>query len=580
MNSSERTQLLEVYGEWLSEHRPLWARYFSFAAMISAVVLIPMDFAMFANGVSYARLHAATAATFCMELLILGVIGQSKKIPNKQFQICNIYLPLLAPGLFYNFLYIHFILYVSPLDQKWVQVGTYMALFFTNVFLYRFMIEQYLLSGVTVGLLFLAIRFFPDKKNDLLLFVTFQVVTGVFAVLLRREFVSSLFTKKQREDLDAHVAASVAQAATQTAHDIRSPLAALKAISADLPELSEEKRVLLQTATARINDIANDLLSRADLLHVGKRGGRNGSRFLSPSKLAVELRPKVESVHLVSAIDRVATEKRFQYKSLSKIKLEFEITQETYPIFIAAVESDLKRVFSNLIDNAVEAMNEGGDVRTSISAMNGAVALVVRDNGKGIPSDMLPKLGKRGATFGKTKGTGLGLHYSISTAESWGGSLDIQSKEGQGTSIVLKFPIVAPPVWFVESITLQIAARIVIVDDELNIHQLWDYRFKQLSKNRSIEVVHLYNPMEVSSEIGSKPGDATASLYLIDYEFAKSEVTGIDLILKYNLNDKAVLTTNRYDEINIRSSCEMNRIKLLSKIMVGYVPVKQLLSKN
>ena len=68
--------------------------------------------------------------------------------------------------------------------------------------------------------------------------------------------------EQQRQMVVFEKKSIIFQLAQQVAHDIRSPLAALNAVTKNLPEVDEEKRLLIRRAVQRIDDIANDLSSK------------------------------------------------------------------------------------------------------------------------------------------------------------------------------------------------------------------------------------------------------------------------------------------------------------------------------
>jgi signal transduction histidine kinase len=85
--------------------------------------------------------------------------------------------------------------------------------------------------------------------------------------------------------------------------------------------------------------------------------------------------------------------------------------------------SPMERVFQNLIGNAIEAMTNGGKVQVRAERGVEDVAVVVQDNGPGIPPEIAGDLFQPFATAGKANGVGLGLALSRKTVLSHGGDL-------------------------------------------------------------------------------------------------------------------------------------------------------------
>jgi signal transduction histidine kinase len=105
----------------------------------------------------------------------------------------------------------------------------------------------------------------------------------------------------------------------------------------------------------------------------------------------------------------------------------------------------LRQVLGNLIENAVKYSPEGGEVRVSAAAANGAVQIAVRDAGPGIPSEqhgrIFEKFGRADVEGGSKPGTGLGLFIARSIAEAHGGSLEVSSGAEPGSTFTLTLPI-------------------------------------------------------------------------------------------------------------------------------------------
>jgi len=102
----------------------------------------------------------------------------------------------------------------------------------------------------------------------------------------------------------------------------------------------------------------------------------------------------------------------------------------------------LEQVLVNLLSNARDAMRPGNTVRVRTGRSNGRenwIELLVSDNGCGIPADALPKLFKFLYTT-KPGGTGLGLWLAKRTAVEHGGTIEVESQVGKGSTFVLRFP--------------------------------------------------------------------------------------------------------------------------------------------
>jgi signal transduction histidine kinase len=109
----------------------------------------------------------------------------------------------------------------------------------------------------------------------------------------------------------------------------------------------------------------------------------------------------------------------------------------------AVIEADprrLKDALFNLVGNAVEATPEGGKVEVEIDELGRAARIAVRDSGRGMPPDVLDRLGTPFFTT-REEGTGLGVVVARATFAQHGGSLVYSSEQGRGTTAVGTLPV-------------------------------------------------------------------------------------------------------------------------------------------
>lgn len=99
----------------------------------------------------------------------------------------------------------------------------------------------------------------------------------------------------------------------------------------------------------------------------------------------------------------------------------------------------IRRVFVNLIENAVDSMPAGGQLSIGSNKSNRYLELIVADTGVGIPENVSRELWKPPITT-KPKGIGLGLAICKRIAEAHGGSITVDSVEGKGTTMTLRLP--------------------------------------------------------------------------------------------------------------------------------------------
>jgi signal transduction histidine kinase len=204
------------------------------------------------------------------------------------------------------------------------------------------------------------------------------------------------------------------------AHDIRSPLSALNLFAHPKTQINTDSRELLQMTIQRIQGIADSLLT------VSGQQAR-------PSVL----RPKTS---LSKVLEPLLQEKQQRWNTKPGLRFVWDMQAVRNHFVVGLSQSDLSRVLSNLIDNAIEATP--GDVTISISSsLEGSrLRMTISDTGKGMSAEVIGKIGRPGATFGKAGGTGLGVYSVRRILESVGGELKYDSVEGKGTEVTIYFP--------------------------------------------------------------------------------------------------------------------------------------------
>ncbi|OGR98493.1 MAG: hypothetical protein A2V88_05980 [Elusimicrobia bacterium RBG_16_66_12] len=360
---------------------------------------------------------------------------------------------------------------------------------------------------------------------------------------------------------------AVSTLASQVAHDIRSPLAALDSVIKDVSHLPEDKRIIIRSAVSRIHDIANDLIGQNRELRVATAKDVDAATMATSEPRTREL--------LSSHIAPLITEKRMQFRSKIGIVIEARLDAASYGLFADIQPTEFKRLVSNLVNNAVEALGDTGTVTVRLAAEAERFRLVVQDTGKGIPPAILAKLGQRGETHGKAGGSGLGLYHARTAVESWGGTLELQSEVGRGTTAVLNLPKARPPEWFVSVLELDAQRPVVVLDDDTSIHQVWQGRFDSLCPmGPALKVLHFSTPAELRDWVKADAARARDAVYLMDYELLGHKDTGLTLIAELGLGEWSILVTSRFEENAILEECLRLKARMIPKGLAGFVPIQ------
>jgi two-component system sensor histidine kinase HydH/two-component system sensor histidine kinase AtoS len=231
---------------------------------------------------------------------------------------------------------------------------------------------------------------------------------------------------QRRAKLDAFMA----DVAVGIAHEVRNPL---NAVQINLRILEEELGRLVPDRSAApheiVKKIASELQSLDDFV----------AEFL---RFARPPRPRLESVPIRSLLLELAA---FVEPECRRHEVTLVVRPAEQPATITCDPTLVKHALLNLVLNALHACASAGSHRIEIStrAEDGAVALVVRDDGTGIPPEILPRVFDAFFTT-QAGGTGLGLPIARRIAEDHGGTLQLSSPPGGGTVATLLLPASRP----------------------------------------------------------------------------------------------------------------------------------------
>jgi two-component system sensor histidine kinase KdpD len=211
-------------------------------------------------------------------------------------------------------------------------------------------------------------------------------------------------------------------------HELRSPMAAVIGAARTLQDrwrmLSAAQResflALIGDETSRLADLVADVLDTSRI-----EAGTFSYRF--------------EEVDLGRVVDEAV-----EAAVLAQQDVPVVATVHGRLPVIRGDRARLRQVLGNLIENAVKYSPEGGEVRVSAAASNGAIRIAVKDGGPGVPDDqqkrIFEKFGRADVEGGSKPGTGLGLFIARSIAEAHGGSLEVTSGGEPGATFTLSLP--------------------------------------------------------------------------------------------------------------------------------------------
>lgn len=375
------------------------------------------------------------------------------------------------------------------------------------------------------------------------------LLSWVLCLLLAHRFILKPYLAEQ---VKLEKKRAVADLAGKVAHNIRSPLVVLDSVVKSVRNtayLDEAQRKLLLSVSTRIETIANDLMTH----------------FIPENKDLISR----NFCFLWPTIDSIVAEKMVLLGQHSRIELHSEIAPEVFDAGLPISSADLSSMLSNLINNSIQAFEQNSGLITIEATLSqshpGHCLLTVKDTGKGIPPEILEKIGINGGTFGKVGGAGIGLKDSRAIVARIGGIFSIESVVEKGTTIQLQLPLAIAPKWLARQIDLRGVNKVVVLEDDPGMVLLWKERLRK----SSLEATYLTHPEDF--DIEKYPLDQTR--YIFDYELVGSTVTGLDLIANHSLKDKATLVTSYYFDSRIQNEIESIGGRMLPKFMAPNVEI-------
>jgi len=225
----------------------------------------------------------------------------------------------------------------------------------------------------------------------------------------------------QEKVLHSDRLSTIGQMASSIVHDFRSPMSTINLAIETLemgrsvtPEKTAQWYKMIRDAVGRMIRMAQELLDFS----------RSESRM---NKVPV---PMGEFVELVTRSVRDALEQ-------AKITFAARDTAGGSALF----DPDrVHRAIVNIINNAQDAMPNGGEITFASERKDGSISFLIADTGSGIPEEIRDKIYEAFVTAGKKRGTGLGLAITKRVVDEHGGTISFTSERGKGTTFRITIP--------------------------------------------------------------------------------------------------------------------------------------------
>ncbi|MDW8170862.1 MAG: hybrid sensor histidine kinase/response regulator [Anaerolineae bacterium] len=214
-------------------------------------------------------------------------------------------------------------------------------------------------------------------------------------------------------------------------HDLKNPLALINGY------------VYLLETHPKIQDDAEIQGYLETIKRASRKMGHLVGDMLDLLKMEVGITLEISEFDLSALVRQQASDQELAARDKQQ---RYTVIVPDQPIMLQADANRLSRVVDNLVSNAIKYTRRGGEVSVALSLMDGQAVLEVRDNGLGIPTEALDRLFEpfyrvNTIEHRAVEGTGLGLSIVKSIVEAHGGSIEVESQLGQGSTFRVFLPL-------------------------------------------------------------------------------------------------------------------------------------------
>jgi len=247
-------------------------------------------------------------------------------------------------------------------------------------------------------------------------------IEGVFAAA--RDITERKRLEKQVQDSER--LAAIGATAGMVGHDIRNPL---QSITSDVYLVKSELDVVPEgEEKENMKESLEGIQKNIDYVNKIVQDLQDYARPLKPAAKELDLENVCREVLQKSTVPKIIKTSCLIDKEAQQVTADPEI---------------LRRILTNLVTNAVQAMPKGGKLTLKGRIHENELLITVQDTGQGIPNDIKKKLFTPLFTT-KSKGQGFGLAVVKRMTESLGGTVSFESTEGKGTTFIVHLPRTHP----------------------------------------------------------------------------------------------------------------------------------------
>jgi len=216
--------------------------------------------------------------------------------------------------------------------------------------------------------------------------------------------------------------------ARQVAHEIKNPLTPMKLNIQYLQQAMKNDNPNIKELTNKVSDSIIEQIDNLSYI---------ASEFSNFAKMP---EARAEEIELYELLNKAVELYR------NEVHIKVTITKTSGNLYVFSDRSQLLRVFTNLLENAKQAIpaDLAGKIDVTLTRDTNDAVIIITDNGEGIPEDIVKKIFHPYFTT-KTSGTGLGLAMTRKIIEFWKGTIWFETEEGKGTVFYIRLPLTFGP---------------------------------------------------------------------------------------------------------------------------------------
>jgi two-component system, sporulation sensor kinase B len=293
-------------------------------------------------------------------------------------------------------------IYDKASKQKKISIACSFSLFFCTILLFirSIVFNHLMISDLTV----------------IIAFITIHTVSTFFIVFFyerirETDYINQQVIKAEKLEVVSHLASSIS-------HEVRNPLTVVKGVLQMLNEKvwDEEKRAKYIELSLKEIDRANEIIGN----------------YLTFAKT-------VQQEHRIVDLEEELTRSIDVITPMANMNC-VDIHTNMEPCFIKGDSQLLQQCFLNITKNCIEAMPNGGVLSITVKEIENHVAVTITDNGEGMTSEQLSRLGEPFYSTKGREGTGLGMMAVLKIIKMMNGRLHVTSTKNEGTQFTINFP--------------------------------------------------------------------------------------------------------------------------------------------